>query len=154
MAIYRVPFSLTAGATSAANLVLANFKAGAQDRVTLRALFAFIEGTAPTNAPIIGLQRMNAVGTGAITSSVPAAADPADGTPASVLETAWATTRPTVTGLLLMRAQVALALASNLMLDMSLRGIVIPVNGGLCLTQVNAGGATGTTLGGWAELEE
>jgi hypothetical protein len=153
MAIYRIPFTLAAGASSGANLVLANIKAGANDRVSLRALNLFLE-VAPTTAPIIGLQRMNAVGTGAITSSVPAAADPADGTPGSVFETAWATLRPTLTGLLLMRAQMPVTLASALLLDFSVRPIVIPVSGGLCLTQVNAGGATGTTLGGWAEIEE
>jgi hypothetical protein len=71
-----------------------------------------------------------------------------------VLETAWATLRPTLTGLLLMRAQMPVTLASALLLDFSMRPIVIPTAGGLCLTQVNAGGATGTTLGGWAEIEE
>jgi hypothetical protein len=153
MAIYRIPFTLAAGASSGANLVLANLKAGAQDRVALRALNLFIE-VAPTTAPIIALQRMNAVGTGAITSTVPEKADPGDGTAASVLETAWATLRPTLAGLLLMRAQLPVTLASALLLDFSMRPIVVPLSGGLCLTQVNAGGATGTTLGGWAEIEE
>jgi hypothetical protein len=116
MAIYRIPFSLAAGATSAANLVLANFKVGAQDRVALRALNLFLE-VAPTTAPIIGLQRMNAVGTGAITSSVPEKSDPADGTPGLVFETIWATTRPTLAGLLLLRAQLPVTLASALLID-------------------------------------
>src|SRR5205085_2099256 len=136
-----------------ANLVLANLKASSTDRATLRALNMFIEA-APTTAPIIGLQRMNAVGTGAITSSTPEKSDPAEGAPSAVLETAWATTRPTLSGLLLARAQLAVTLSSGLLLDFTNRGIVIPVSGGLCLTQVNAGGATGTTLGGWLEYEE
>jgi hypothetical protein len=153
MAFYRVPFTLAAGATSAANLVLANFKTGTRP-VKLVGLSAFIEGTAPTNAPIIGLQRMLAVGTGAITSSVPEKLHPDDGAPLSVLETAWVTTRPTLTGLLLMRAQMPLTSASAMLLDHTMRPIWILASAGLCLTQVNAGGATGTTLGGWAELEE
>jgi hypothetical protein len=142
MAFYRVPFTLAAGATSAANLVLANFKTGTRP-VKLVGLSAFIEGTAPTNAPIIGLQRMLAVGTGAITSSVPEKLHPDDGAPLSVL-----------TGLLLMRAQMPLTSASAMLLDHTMRPIWILASAGLCLTQVNAGGATGTTLGGWAELEE
>lgn len=153
MAFYRIPFTLAAGATSAANLVLANFKAGTRP-MKLVGLNVFIEGTAPTTAPIIGLQRMLAIGTGAITSSVPEKLDPDDGAPLGVFETAWVTTRPTLTGLLLMRAQLPLTAASAALLDHTMRPIRILAAAGLCITQVNAGGATGTTLGGWAELEE
>jgi hypothetical protein len=153
VAIYRVPFSLAAGASAAAGLVLANLKAAASDRVALRAANLFVE-VAPTTAPIIGLIRMNGVGAGAITSSVPEKSDPADGTASSVLETAWATTRPTTTGLLLARAQLPVTLAAAVLLDLTSRPIIIPVSGGLCITLVNAGGATGLTLGGWLELEE
>jgi hypothetical protein len=56
--------------------------------------------------------------------------------------------------LLLMRAQLPVTLASRCCSIFSMRPIIIPLSGGLCLTQVNAGGATGTTLGGWAEIEE
>jgi hypothetical protein len=96
---------------------------------------------------------MNAVGTGAITSTSPEKNDTND-VAAAVLETAWATTRPTITGNPLARFQLPVTLGSAIIYDMTNRPIVVATSGGLIVQEINAGGATGLTLGGWIAWEE
>lgn len=151
MAIYRAAFSIIG--VNAADQVLANLKTAASDRAILRALGVFIT-TAPTNAPQYGLKRMNAVGTGAITVATAMVGDPADGAASAGLETAWATTRPTVTGGLGALASVANAIGNGIIFDFTARGIVVPVSTGLCVVVNNASGATVGAHNGWAEWEE
>jgi hypothetical protein len=152
VAIFRASFSVAAGASAAANLVLLNLKAGTVSRLRVMELGLFVE-VAPTTPPVIGLSRMNAVGTGAITSTSPEKNDTND-VAAAVLETAWATTRPTITGNPLARFQLPVTLGSAIIYDLTNRPIVVATSGGLIVQEINAGGATGLTLGGWIAWEE
>jgi hypothetical protein len=151
MALYSAEFSI-AGVNSA-DAVLFNLKTAATDRAILREVFFGIE-VAPTNAPQFGLKRMNAVGTGAITLATVFSHDTADGTASTGLETAWATTRPTVTGGSARRGQVPLAIGNGFLFDFTNRGIIVPVSAGLCGVMRNASGATTGTLGGYVTWEE
>lgn len=151
MARYSAEFSIAG--VNAADAVLANLKAAATDRAFLRQAFFAVEA-APTSAPAFGLKRMNAVGTGAITAATVFAHDPADGASASVLETAWATTRPTVTGGSPRRGFVPLAVGNGFLFDFRDAPLVVPLSGGLCLVNRIASGATVGTFGGYVEWDE
>lgn len=151
MAIYQSTFS--AAGVNAVDAVLFNLKAGAQDRVKLLEVGFFIE-VASTNAPQYGLKRMNAVGTGAITGGTIALCDAAEGTSAATLETAWATTRPTVTGGAFRRAMVANTIGNGIIFDFTNRPLWVPLSGGLCGVMLNASGATTGTHGGYAVWED
>lgn len=151
MARYSAEFSIAG--VNAVDAVLANLKAGAQDRMFLRQAFFGIE-VAPSNAPAFGLKRMNAVGTGAITTATAFAHDPADGTPAGALETAWATTRPTVTGGSPRRGWVPTALGNGFLFDFRDAPLIVALNAGLCLVNLIASGATVGTFGGYVEWDE
>lgn len=151
MAIYRASFSIAG--VNTADQVLFNLKTAASDRAILRAAGFFIT-TAPTNAPQYGFKRMNAVGTGTITTTAPMLSDIADGVASAVLETAWVTTRPTVTGGYGALASVANAIGNGIIFDFTNRGIVVPVSAGLCGVISNASGATVGAHNGWVEWEE
>lgn len=139
MALYQATFSIAG--VNAVDQVLFNLKAGAGDRILLREVGMFIS-TAPSNAPQYGLKRMNAVGTGAITSATNFLGDPADGAAAGVLETAWATLRPTVTGGAARLGSVANAIGNGVIWDFTNRPLVVPLGAGLCGVILNASGAT------------
>ena len=151
MAFYQATFS--AAGVNAVDAVLANLKTVATDRAILRELGIFIE-VAPATAPVFGLKRMLAVGTGAITVTAPMLADIADGVNAAGLETAWATTRPTVTGTSARRAPVANTIGNGVIFDFTNRGILVPVSAGLCPVNLVASGATLGQFGGYVVWEE
>jgi hypothetical protein len=152
MSRYAAEFAAIAG-VNAVDAVLANLKAAATDRLFLRQAFFAIE-TAPTNAPAFGFKRMNAVGTGTITSAAGSAYDTGDGTSSGVLETAWVTTRPTVTGNAFRRGFVPLAVGNGFLFDFRDSPIVIPLSAGLCLVNRIASGATLGAFGGYIEWDE
>ena len=140
--------TISVAGVNAANTILANLRAAAANRIRLLELAVWIE-LAPTIAFTLQLERMNTVGTGAITSVVAAAADPGDSAGAAVVETAWVTTRPTrlATPLGLRRCQLAASIGSGWIWDFTNRPLVIATSGGLMLNQVSAAGATLGTLG-------
>lgn len=151
MALYSAVFTIAG--VNTANQVLANLKTAASDRAIIREVGVFIE-VAPSNAPQYGLMRMNAVGTGAITVATAALSDTADGAVTAGLETAWATTRPTVTGGVFRRTMVPLAVGNGVVFDFTNRGLIVPVSAGLCVMIANASGATVGTHGGYVTWEE
>lgn len=151
MGVYRASWSIVG--VNTADQVLFNLKTAAGGRATLRAAGMFIT-TAPTSAPQFALKRMLAVGTGAITSATPMLSDIADGVATAGLETAWATTRPTVTGGYGALASVANAIGNGIIFDFTVRGIIVPVSAGVCGVISNASGATVGAHNGWIEWEE
>lgn len=151
MALYSATFSIAG--VNTANQVLANLKTTTTDRAIIREIGVFVE-VAPTNAPQYGLMRMNAVGTGAITTATVGIHDPADGANSVVLETAWATTRPTVTGGTFRRSMVPSVIGNGAIFDFTNRGLIVPVSAGLCIIIANASGATVGTHGGYVTWEE
>jgi hypothetical protein len=94
------------------------------------------------------------VGTGAITITAPAVSDIADGTNAAGLETAWATTRPTVAGGSFRRAAVANTIGNGVIFSFSPYGIIVPVSAGICGVILNASGATLGVHGGYVVWDE
>lgn len=151
MAIYQATFSIAG--VNAVNQVLANIKTAASDRAFVREIGVFVE-VAPTNAPQYGIMRMNAAGTGAITVATPLYSDPSDGAPSAGLETAWATTRPTVTGGAGRRALVPSTIGNGYVWDFTNRPLVVPVSSGLCVIIANASGTTVGQHGGYLVWEE
>lgn len=151
MALYSATFSIIG--VNAANQVLFNLKTVASDRAWVREVGMFVE-VLPTAAPQFGLMRMNAVGTGAITTATAGLHDPADGAASALLETAWATLRPTVTGGAFRRTLVPLAVGNGVIFDFTNRPLIVPVSAGLCGVVINASGATTGTLGGYVVWEE
>lgn len=149
---YSAEWGAIAG-VNAVDAVLANLKAAATDRIFLRQAFFAIEAV-PTNAPAFGFKRMNAVGTGTITSAAGSAHDGADGTASGVLETAWATTRPTVTGNSFRRGFVPLAIGNGFLFDFRDAPLVVPLSGGICFINRLASGATLGSFSGYAEWDE
>lgn len=139
---------ISVAGVNAANTILANLKAAAANRIRLIEVAAWVE-IASTTPLALQLERMNAVGTGAITSTAAAPADPGDSAGAAVVETAWVTTRPTRLGtpLGLRRCQLAISIGSGWIWDFTNRPLVIPASGGLLLNQVPASGATLGQLG-------
>jgi hypothetical protein len=151
MARYSAEFTIAG--VNAVDAVLANLKTAASDRAFLRQAFFGIE-VAPTNAPAFGLKRMNAVGTGTITVTPAFQHDNADGVPSAGLETAWATTRPTVTGGAARRGWVPLAVGNGFLFDFRDSPLIVPVSAGICLVNRIASGATLGTFGGYVEWDE
>ncbi len=147
MAIYSAGFSVSGVNTTAT--VLANLKAAASDRFKLLQINIQIE-VAPTTAPIFSLERMNAVGTGAITTAASGPYDPSDAAATAMLETAWATARPTrlATPVNMIRSMLPVTLGGQLIFDFTNRPIFSLVSGGLMLVNLNASGATLGTIGG------
>lgn len=151
MAIYSAEFSI-AGVNSA-DAVLFNLKSTTTDRAKILQVGFFVE-TATTNSPIFGIKRMNAVGTGAITTTAPLVHDAAEGAASCLLETAWATTRPTVTGGSATRGAVPTAIGNGVIYDFSAAPVIVPVSAGVCGVMRNASGATLGVLGGFVRWEE
>jgi hypothetical protein len=152
MALYSAGFSVAG--VNTANTVLANLKAAATDRLKLVEVGIFI-AVAPTTSPDLVLVRMNAVGTGAITLTANGAHDTADPAASGGLETAWATTRPTVTGANLRRGLLPLTIGSGIIWTFGPGSeLIVPASGGLCLQNINASGATLGTLNGYFAWNE
>src|SRR3954464_11398119 len=108
MALYGCDFSIPG--VNTAGSVLLNLKATASMPLTVIQLNIFYSVLSST-AYDIGLVRMNAVGTGAITSTV-GASYMSGATGTGVLETAWATTRPSSTGKQFVRGVIPLTLGA------------------------------------------
>lgn len=149
MATSAADFSL-AGVTTA-NTSLWNLKAGSSRPLRILRVGVFYS-VLSSNAQELGLVRMNAVGTGSITST--AGADYENGTSVGVLETAWATARPTRTGSRFARELIPLTIGAGFIWDFGPNGIMIPNSGGMVLEQISASGATLGTLNGWVTWDE
>lgn len=149
--LYRAQWGIAG--VNTADGVLFNLKASAGVRPRIKQVYFGIQA-APTNQPRFGFKRMNAVGTGAITTATAFQHDAAEGAPTATVETAWATTRPTVTGGYAGDAILPTAIGNGWLFDFLGREIVVPLSGGLCGLMVNAAGATVGTIGGWIEWEE
>jgi hypothetical protein len=152
--VARVSAGFSLAGVNTASTVLANLKAAASDMLTLVEVGFFIE-VAPSTAPIPSLQRMNAVGTGGITSTAGVIHDPNQGAATGVLETAWVTTKPTlVANSILRRLQLAATVGNGLIWDFTNRPIIIPPGTGLCLVNIAASGAVLGQFGGWLTWDE
>jgi hypothetical protein len=141
----------TVAGVNTANTTLLNLKATSTRTMRIMRVGVFYS-VLSANAQELGLKRMNAVGTGAITST--AGADFDNATPVGVLETAWATTRPTLTGTRFARELIPLTIGAGFIWDFGPQGILIPVSGGMCLEQITASGATLGTLNGFVHWDE
>jgi hypothetical protein len=150
MALVSAEFSLAGVNTAGTSLW--NLKATTTVPLRVLEVGIFI-AVAPTTAPDLGIVRMNAVGTGAITSTAGAGHETGH-TPVGVLETAWATTRPTRTGTRFRRALLPLTVGAGIIWQLGPNGIQVPVSGGLVLEQVSASGATLGTLNGYVVWDE
>ena len=152
MAIYQAVF--TKAGINAVDTVFANLKGAATGpRSRLLEVTIGIE-TASTSAPIYGIKRMNAVGTGAITLATNALTDTGEAVGLTGLETAWATAQPTVTGGSFRRLGVANAIGNYVVFDFTNRQIFLPLSGGICVVMLNASGATLGVHGGHVVWEE
>lgn len=151
--IYQASFSLAG--VNTVNSILAQLKAAASDRAKLLELGLSIV-TAPTNAPEFSLERMNAVGTGAITTQAIEKSDSADGTAACTLEIGWATTRPTrlATPAPFRRWQMPLTVGQAYVIDLTNTPLIVPLSGGIMLNQITASGATLGQFNGWWKWDE
>ena len=149
MALASAGFSISGVNTAATNLL--NLKASSTNpcRVLEVGIFYTVLSTTPYD---IGLIRMNAVGTGTITSTAGAHHE-TGATATTVLETAWVTTRPTSTGSFFRRATIPLTLGAGYILPLG-SGIFVPISGGLILQGISASGATTGTLEGWMMWDE
>jgi hypothetical protein len=146
MARYGGSFSIAG--VNGTDTPLFNLKAGATNPTLVEQIFFEIE-VVSTNAPIFGAKKRNSVGTGTITAATLMALDGLGGTAVSVLETAWATARPTVTGGSPIRGAVPLAVGNGFLFDFRPNPLVIPINTDLTGLMLNASGATVGTFGGY-----
>jgi hypothetical protein len=146
MALFASDFSISG--VNTAGTVLLNLKAPSGNPLTVISFQVFYS-VLSTTAYDVGLVRMNAVGTGTITSAA-GAGYMTGSTGAAVLETAWATTRPTVTGARFWRAVMPLTLGAGYVAPLYTvgEGIFVPASGGLCFYGIGASGATTGTLTG------
>lgn len=148
---YGANFSIAG--VNAVDGVLFNLKAAATLRPRILQVGFFIS-TAPTNAPQFGIKRMNAVGTGTITTATTFLFDPAEAAATAALETAWTTTRPTVTGGTPITGAMPTAIGNGVVFDFTGRPIVVATSGGVCGVMLNATGATVGNLIGYVLWEE
>jgi hypothetical protein len=146
MALVSCDFSVS-GVNTASSALL-NLKAASTRSMTLIQVNVFYS-VLSTTAYDIGLIRMNAVGTGTITSTAGVTYLSGD-TGQGVLETAWATTRPTTTGKQFARGVIPLTIGAGFMWPIYMvgEGATIPPSGGICLIGNSASGATTGTLVG------
>lgn len=145
MALFSCDFSIS-GVNTASSALL-NLKASATVPITVIQWNVFYSVLSTTSYDV-GLIRMNAVGTGTITSTAGAGYMGTGLTSTAVLETAWVTTRPTTTGREYQRGGIPLTIGAGFMWPLAPfgDGIYIPVSGGLCLIGNSASGTTTGTL--------
>lgn len=157
MALFGSDFSVSGVNTAGSTLI--NLKAGATYPISVMRISIFYS-VLSTTAYDIAIARMLAVGTGAITSAAGAnyiatGATPGNTASASVVETAWATTRPTiVTGARIERGVIPLTIGAGYIWDFGPEGITVPNAGGLLIYGVGASGATTGTLTGSIRWDE
>jgi hypothetical protein len=146
MALVSRDFSIAG--VNTAGVALLNLKAAATRSLTLIQVNVFYS-VLSTTAYDLGIIRMNAVGTGTITSSAGSTYLSGD-TSQSVLETVWATARPTTTGAQFVRGVIPLTIGAGFMWPIYMvgEGLIVPQNGGVCLIGNSASGATTGTLVG------
>jgi hypothetical protein len=152
MAYHSAEFSISG--VNTANTSLLNLKA-----TSTRSLSVMEFGVSYTvlsaTAYDLGLVRMNAVGTGAITSTAGAPHVAYTGEASvGVLETVWATARPTRTGTRFRRLTLPLTIGAGVIWQFGPDGIDIPTSGGLVLEGISASGATTGTLEGYFTWRE
>jgi hypothetical protein len=152
MAQYSSGFSVSG--VNAANTTLLNLKTAATDRARLVELAVFL-AVLPTTTPDLVLARMLAAGTGTVTSTPNASNDPADPSASAVVETGWATTRPTFTtaGPFLRRGGIPLTLGNGLIWQPA-KDIIVPVSAGLVLANLASSGTVVGTFSGWITWDE
>ncbi|MFD6416001.1 hypothetical protein [Streptomyces sp. NPDC060194] len=137
MARYSVATAATKPTVVATDKAMWNLKAPATKSLTVYEVGVFLEsGTAAAIG--FALFRMNAVGTGAITSDTPVAEDPMLGATGAALEKSWATTDPTTVGLALRRGTTPATLGTGYIWTFPDQGLIIPATSGLVITQTAA----------------
>ncbi|MET7776324.1 hypothetical protein ABZU94_10395 [Streptomyces mirabilis] len=137
MARYSVAAAAAKATVNATDKAMWSLKAGTTKSVVVYEVGVFLEsGTAAAIG--FALLRMNAVGTGAITSDAPTAEDPALGAASAVLEKSWATTDPTVTGNALRRGTTPATIGTGFIWVFPAPGLIIPAAGGLVIAQTAA----------------
>jgi hypothetical protein len=157
MAFFASDYSVSGVNTAGSTLV--NLKAGATYPITVYRVSIFYS-VLSTTAYDVGVTRMNAVGTGAITSAagsgfLATGATPGTVASASVVETAWATTRPSaVAGARMDRGVIPLTIGAGYIWDFGPEGITVPAAGGLLIYGIGASGATTGTLTGMIRWDE
>jgi hypothetical protein len=140
MAGYRV--AVNRAGVNTANTVLAELRAAAGDRLTLREV-GISMAVLPTTAPRFVLARPNNTPAGG-TNTVPEKSDPADGAAtASFFTTGWTTTPTFATGgPWLEVAGLPLTLGAGFIWTFPGDGIKAALSGSLLLADLNASGAT------------
>lgn len=137
MARYSVAAAATKASANATDKAMWNLKAGSAKSLAVYEVGVFLEsGTAAAIG--FALWRMNAVGTGAITSDAPSAEDPSLGATSAVLEKTWATTDPTTTGLAFRRGTTPATIGTGFIWTFPDPGLVIAAAGGLVITATAA----------------
>lgn len=151
MARYSIAAAAAKASVSATDKAMWNLKAPTAKSLAVYEVGVFLEsGTAAAIG--FAVWRMNAVGTGAITSDVPVAEDPASAAAGSVLEKTWATTDPTVTGLAFRRGTTPATLGTGFIWVFPDPGLIIAAAGGMVITATAA--ATTANLRCYASFDE
>jgi len=133
MARYSVASAAAKASANATDKAMWNLKAGSAKSLAVYEVGLFLEsGTAAAIG--FAVWRMNAVGTGAITSDTPAAEDPLSGATTAVLEKTWATTDPTLAGLAFRRGTTPATIGTGFIWTFD-AGLVIAAGGGMVITQ-------------------
>lgn len=151
MARYTVSAAAVKASINGTDSAMWNLKAGSAKSLIVNEVSVWLEsGTAAAIG--FALLRMNAVGTGAITSDTPAAMDPALGAASAVLEKTWATTSPTTTGSALRRGATPATLGTGFVWVFPYPGLVVAAAGGLVICQTAV--ATTANLRCYVDFDE
>lgn len=151
MARYSGAVAAVKASANATDKAMWNLKAGSAKSLAVYEVGVFLEsGTAAAIG--FALFRMNAVGTGAITSDTPVAEDPVLGATGAVLEKTWATADPTTTGLALRRGTTPATIGTGFVWIFPDPGLIIPAAGGLVISQTAA--ATTANLRAYVAYDE
>lgn len=151
MARYSIAAAAAKASASATDKAMWNLKAGSTKSMRVFEVGVFLE-SGVAMATGFALLRMNAVGTGAITSDTPSAEDPALGAASAVLEKTWATTDPTTTGNAFRRGTVPATLGTGFIWTFPEPGLIIAAAGGLVIAQT--GSATTANLRCYVVFDE
>lgn len=137
MARYSVAAAAAKATVNATDKAMWNLKAGSGKSLAVYEVGVFLEsGTAAAIG--FALLRMNAAGSGAITSDTPSAEDPSLGATSAVLEKTWATTDPTTSGVAFRRGTTPATLGTGFIWTFPDPGLVIAAGGGLVICQTAA----------------
>lgn len=151
MARYSVAAAANKASQNATDAVQWNLKAGSAKSLVVNEIGVWLEsGTAAAIG--FALLRMNAAGTGAITSDTPTALDPALGAASAVLEKTWATTAPTTTGSAIRRGTTPATLGTGFVWVFPYPGLIVAAAGGLVIAQTAA--ATTANLRCYIDFDE